>query len=80
VKESLKRLNKLKIPSYYGVVICPLFEGLYLKTRESFDNCIKTVYSNDLKFMNLGSDPSNIIRNQRNLLEQLFNKLYTKES
>lgn len=63
-----------------AVVKGPLLKGSYIQSREGLDSCIKAVFSNGLKFTVLGSEPSNVVKHQRSLLEQLFNKLFWKES
>ncbi len=72
----MKKLNNSRLPSCYGTVSGPLVENVYLRSKEDLDNCIKKVYVNDLKFVSLGSDPNNIIKHQRILMEQLFDQLF----
>lgn len=53
-------------------------ENHFLRTREDFDNCLKRVNVNNLRFINLGSDSNQVIKYQRILVEQLFNWLYNE--
>jgi hypothetical protein len=53
-------------------------ENHFLRTREDFDNCLKRVNVNNLRFINLGSDSNQVIKYQRILVEQLFNWLYNQ--
>lgn len=53
-------------------------ETHFLRTREDFDNCLKRVNVNNLRFINLGSDSNQVIKYQRILVEQLFNWLYNE--
>lgn len=76
VSESLRRLNNIKIPEHYGVVSGPLMDNLYLRTREDFDSCLRRGCVNDLRFTSLGSDFTHVVKYQRILIEQLFNRLF----
>ena len=71
-------MNKVKVPEYYAYVSAPFMENHFLRTREDFDNCLKRVNVNNLRFINLGSDSNQVIKYQRILVEQLFNWLYNQ--
>ena len=51
-------------------------DNLYLRTREDFDSCLRRGCVNDLRFTSLGSDFTHVVKYQRILIEQLFNRLF----
>jgi hypothetical protein len=69
-------MNRVKVPEYYAYVSGPFMENHFLRTREDFDNCLRRVSVNNLRFINLGSDSNQVIKYQRILVEQLFNWLF----
>lgn len=62
------------------MVSAPLLKSLFLRSREDFDNCLRKGSMNNLKFVNLGSDTSNVIKYQRILVEQLFSCLFNRDN
>lgn len=53
--------------------------NFYLRTRDDFDGCLRRGCINDLRFTSLGSDFNCVVKYQRMLVEQLFNRLFHKE-
>lgn len=79
VAESLGKLNGVKVGEYYGVVSGPLMQSHYLRTREDFDGCLRRGCVNQLKFTSLGSESTHVVKYQRMLLEQIFNRLFNRD-
>lgn len=55
-------------------------KNMFLRKKEDFDNCLKRVVVNDIKLCSLGSETESVVKYQRNLVEQLFNRLFNVDN